>query len=74
MSYSYRCQGDERNPENQRSRGKRMKDILMNEFYSGSTVADAVDFIERCYGKKVSERVLENTKNNIKNLTGKDWK
>lgn len=53
---------------------KRMKDILMNEFYSGSTVAEAVDFIELCYGKKVSERVLENTKNNIKNLTGKDWK
>lgn len=51
-----------------------MKDILMNEFYSGSTVAEAVDFIERCYGKKVSDRVLENTKNKIKILTGKDWK
>jgi len=51
-----------------------MKDALMNEFYSGSTVAEAVNFIERCYGKKVSDRVLANTKNKIKILTGKDWK
>ena len=62
-------------PDNEsRSRGQDMERVLMNEFYSGSTVAEAIDFAERCYCEKVSEKTLEKVCKKIKENTGKNWK
>ena len=50
-----------------------MKNLLLNLYYDGYTVAEAMEFIERCYGDRPTERQIENIKKSIKKTTGNDW-
>ncbi len=50
-----------------------MRDYLMNCFYDGMTISETVNFIERCFSKKPSEKMISKIKSEIKNNTGKDW-
>lgn len=50
-----------------------MRDYLMNGYYDGMTINETVNFIENCFGKKPSEKMVDKIKSEIKNMTGKDW-
>ena len=50
-----------------------MYSILINCFFSGLTMAQARDFIMRCYGENPSEKQITKAQKSIKASTGKDW-
>lgn len=51
-----------------------MKSLLMNGFYDGMTVAETLEFLERVYQVKPTEKQVSKAKNQIKEMTGKEWK
>lgn len=51
-----------------------MKDVLLNCFYDGMSVQDAVKFIESSYCKTPSDRIIEKAKTEIKQFSNSDWK
>ena len=51
-----------------------MYNILINCFYSGLTIAQARDFIMRCYGENPSEKQINKAQKSIKASTGREWK
>jgi hypothetical protein len=50
-----------------------MQDLLKRCYYDGMTVMEAVQFIERAYNKKITEKSIKIAKANIKSLTNIDW-
>jgi len=53
---------------------EKMQDKLMRCFYDGMSKGEAVAFIERAYGVKVSAVSINAATKTIKANTGKDWK
>ena len=51
----------------------KMQDKLMRCFYDGMSKGEAVAFIERSYGVKVSTVSVNVAVKKIKTQTGKDW-
>ena len=51
----------------------KMQDKLMRCFYDGMSKDEAVAFIERAYGVKVSAVSVNVAVKKIKDQTGKDW-
>lgn len=50
-----------------------MKNLLMNLYYDNYTVAQAIDFITRCYDKPPTEKMINKVKNEIKSNNLKEW-
>lgn len=50
-----------------------MKNLLMNCYYDGMTIKEAIDFIGRCYWEVPTEKQIENAKRIIKDCTNKEW-
>lgn len=50
-----------------------MKDYLLSCYFDKMSVKEAVDFVQRGMGVKVSKKVLDQVKKTIKECTGKDW-
>ena len=67
--------GDAPDKINDRETGKgyEMQDKLMRCFYDGMSKDEAVAFIERAYGVKVSAVSVNVAVKKIKDQTGKDW-
>ena len=67
--------GDAPDKINDRETGKgyKMQDKLMRCFYDGMGKDDAVAFIERAYGVKVSAASVNVAVKKIKDQTGKNW-
>ena len=67
--------GDAPDKINDREAGKgyKMQDKLMRCFYDGMSKDEAVAFIERAYGVKVSAVSVNVAVKKIKDQTGKDW-
>lgn len=51
-----------------------MKNLLMNCFYDNMTIAEAADFIIRCYGEEPTERQIKNAQKTIKSTLNVEWK
>ena len=49
------------------------REILINCFYDGMTIDEAVKFATTAYNCNVTTRILNNVKKYIKNVTGKEW-
>ena len=49
-----------------------MKSILINLFYEGKTIKEAIAFCERCYGERPSQKEIEAAKKAAKQA-GKVW-
>ena len=52
---------------------EKMQDKLMRCFYDGMSKGEAVAFIERAYGVKVSTVSVNVATKKIKDQTGKNW-
>ena len=67
--------GDAPDKINDRETGKgyKMQDKLMRCFYDGMSKDEAVAFIERAYGVKVSAVSVNVATKKIKDQTGKNW-
>ena len=50
-----------------------MQDLLNRCYYDGMTVMEAVQFIERAYNKKITEKSIKIAKANIKASSNIDW-
>jgi len=50
-----------------------MQELLKRCFYDKMTVTEAVKFIEKSYGKKVTEKSIKTAKENIKACSNIDW-
>jgi|GEM_PF-2217953 hypothetical protein len=51
-----------------------MKNLLINTYFDGMTLDQAIAFITRCYGKAPTEKQIQEAKQSIKNSTNVDWK
>lgn len=50
------------------------KELLINEFYNGSTIEEAIKFLQSGYNTYPTERQIKNTVNYILKLTNIDWR
>ena len=51
-----------------------MKRLLINCYYDGMTLGEAISFIKRCYQTSPSAKHIADAKQSIKDCTGVDWK
>lgn len=51
-----------------------MKNLLINCFYDGMTLGQAIAYIERCYTETPTDRQIKLAQNSIKACTGKEWR
>jgi hypothetical protein len=49
------------------------KEIMINCYFDKLTIKEAVEFAERCYSAKVTDRQIENVKKAIKSFEKIDW-
>lgn len=50
-----------------------MKNLLINLYYDGYGLDEAIEFIERCYQESPSQKVIAKVKDVISETTGKNW-
>jgi len=50
-----------------------MKNALLNCYYDGKTVDEAVEFIKSCYGEQPTDRQIAKVKQIIKTQMNKEW-
>ena len=50
-----------------------MKQLLLNCYWDGMTLANTVEYIARCFGETPTERQISAAKKAVKDSTGKDW-
>jgi len=51
-----------------------MKNLLINCFYDGMTLGEAIIFIKRCYQEAPTEKQIASAQKIIKESAGIDWK
>ena len=51
-----------------------MKNMLINCYYEGMSVSEAVNFLEASYHKTVLQKSIDLAVKEIKNFTNKEWK
>lgn len=51
-----------------------MKNLLMNCYFDGMTISEAIIFIERCYHEAPTQKQINNAMKTIKEQLNKTWK